>query len=193
MIVSSPVHPSSVSSAPWGGLGWFLGAAVRYPSPSWLEEKEGEMGTRQNHIMLLAFQPAGKLPGKLRKEEDARTSWQEASGRVLAMRELVGVEDTAWRGTGMGKGFPKLGLQDNAIPAGRSKPQRSHSTSLPSISSTCREQISACSHLPPRRTSPPSPSWKPRWVGSLVLKTEWSLLIRHCSVGNCFFSFPLSW
>lgn len=31
----------------------------------------------------------------------------------------------------MGKGFPKLGLQDNAIPAGRSKPQRSHSTSPP--------------------------------------------------------------
>lgn len=67
VIVLSPVHPSSVSSAPWGGLGWFLGAAVHYPSPSWLEEKEGEMGTRQNHIMLLAFQPAGKLPGKPRK------------------------------------------------------------------------------------------------------------------------------
>jgi len=61
-------------------LGWFLKAAMSCPSPSRAEGKEGETGTWQNHIVLVVLQPAGKPPGKLRREQDTKTSWQEASG-----------------------------------------------------------------------------------------------------------------
>lgn len=44
LIVSSPAHPPSASSEPQGGLGWFHGAAMHCPSPSWAERKEREMG-----------------------------------------------------------------------------------------------------------------------------------------------------
>lgn len=168
VIASSPAHLPSASSEPRRGLGWFLRAAMCCPSPPWAEAKE-EMGIWQNYIVLSAFQLTDKPSGKLRKEQDTKTSWQEASGWVLAMEDHWGSRWAGRRQRGEEQEWWKAyqnwvhgtTLFQLPGPEGRSIPQRSHSTSLPSISSSCPaiqgpareksgEQLPACSWLPPQ-------------------------------------------
>lgn len=202
VIVSSSAHLPSASSEPQGGLGWFHGAAMHCPSPSWAEGKEREMGMWWNHIMLSAFHPAGKPPGKLRREQGARTSWQEASGWVLAIRtaERVSGQGGDWweqqeRWKACQNWLHRITLFQLPGPEGQSKTQRSHSAFLPSVSRTFPGHPGPCLQLAasPEAHLLLSPSCKTHWGGSLVLKTERNVLMRHCSVGNCFLSFPHSW
>lgn len=207
-----PAHPPSASCEPQWGLGWFHGAAVRCPSPSWVEGQEREMGPWEHHTVLSAFRPAGKPPGKLRREQGTSTSRQEASGWVLVMEDSRGSrragrrqrgEEQEWREPCQ-NWVRRITLLQLPGPEGRSTPQRSHSTFLPSISSACpatqdpARSPAESGSLPaaaclPRRPSPPLTQLETHWGGSLVLKTERRVLMRHCSVGNCFLSFPHSW